>query len=139
MEKRILIITLIIVISAAFLVGFSLGYVLYQKQMKAGSSSDTVSLPSSPLIKYWRTSVAGKITEITPQAITISSGNETLTLVISEETKVKKPVFQEDKSISTIDNLSLQDIKKDDFVSVGIKADLEGNLWADVVYTQEAR
>lgn len=135
MKKNILIIIGGLII---LWIGLSYGYFLGQKQVKVEPTMDSfICFPSSPLIKDWQASVSGKVAEITDRAIVISSDDEIIAISISEETIVKKFIIREGKIAETVEGFTLQDIQKDDVVSIEVIAGLEKDLRAKAIYIQE--
>ena len=133
--------TLIVVIIGGLMLlglGFSYGSFLGQKQSKENMAKIS-PMPSSQLIKNWWTAVSGQVESITPQSISISSAGASIAIALSGKTKVKKIILTQGKPVETVENLSLEDVRAGNTVTVGAVADLQGNLLADSVSIHEVK
>ncbi|HJN62030.1 MAG TPA: hypothetical protein QGH92_00275 [Candidatus Parcubacteria bacterium] len=126
----------IIILVGGILIGLFLGYEIFNAGSITKKAGKTI-LPYSSLIIDWRAGVSGEVTEITSESITISSEEGTLTVSLSEETKVKKFIVVDDQLSESNEDLSLSDIEKGNKVGLGIIANPKGELRVDQVSIRE--
>lgn len=124
-----------LVIAGIVLLGLGYGYGYLTLCEKSGEEqTETITtLPRYPLIQEWRSSAGGDVVEITDQSITVSYEGVTLTLAISEQAEISKTIIRGDELIEKIEDLSPQDVNVGDSVSLVIRADIQGNLQANII------
>ena len=125
--KGVIYIILSVVVGAALL-GAGYGYGIKQPQ-----GGTVTSLPRFPLIQEWRSTAGGEVVEVTDESMIISTEGVTLTFTFSKDIKIDKSIAVEGELIEKIENLTSQDIKTGDLVSMVLVADTEGNLRADSI------
>lgn len=94
---------------------------------------DGVSAPVIPLVEEWRGAVTGDVIEVSTEAITISSNEQTLVVSFADEVSVSKTKISNNEPQETVDGLSVDDIEIGDRVGLSLIADNDGNLQTERV------
>jgi hypothetical protein len=124
MKKENLIIIAIIGGMILISLGYGLGYLTLQKQLKSPTEVSPLTLQTSKVIRNWNGTASGQVTKISDRTLTLTAEGENLEIVIKEDAKIQTLSFQAGETKEEIKKrtkeLSFEDIKVGDNVNISI-------------------